>query len=224
MAGNGEKVGSGVENIGALGGGQPEPGGIGARQAPDGPRGDDEWHALQPRRRLQVWTLQEGLMQELNRCRRFGRSFVLMRMTVSRRDERRRLHWPHRHRVAVPDGYFVRDLFRRIDSVWQRKQSFAIVLTECDRTKAARVVERVRDKLAAQSFETEFALAVFPEDGLTSGALMKAVARRSGAKDRGSQGRESSLADALGGRLPAEGIPAPAHAPAPGGARRHAGR
>ena len=211
IEGEGKKVVSGVERDGASADGPPEPVAH-AEQGLHGPSGEDEWHALQPNRRLQAWTLEEGLLQELNRCRRSGRPFVLMRMTLRRPGQRRRLHWPRRHRVTLPDGYSVRALFRRIDFVWQQKQSFAILLPECDRTKAARVVERVSGALAAKSIETDFDVAVFPEDGLTSGALIKAVAR--GSEARGGRRRkkegEASLADALSGRLPGEGVTAPA--------------
>jgi hypothetical protein len=171
---------------------------------------DDEWRALQPNRRLQAWTLQEGLLQELHRCRRSGRPFVLMRMTVRAPAQRRRPNWPLRHRgTALPDGESVRALFRRIDSVWQHKRAYAVLLAECDRSKAARVVERIQEALAAQNYEAQFALAVFPEDGLTTGALLRAVAQRSEAMERsGRRLGQSALPDALRGRLSAEGVPA----------------
>ncbi|HEX2505095.1 MAG TPA: hypothetical protein VHK22_02705 [Gaiellaceae bacterium] len=131
-------------------------------------------------------------------------------MTVRAPAQRRRPNWPLRHRgPALPDGESVRGLFRRIDSVWQHKHGYAVLLAECDRSKAARVVERIQEALAARNYEAQFALAVFPEDGLTTGALLRAVAQRSEAIERsGRRSGEAALTDALLGRLSAEGVPA----------------
>lgn len=119
----------------------------------------------------QKWTPSEELQLELDRSRRFGHHFGLIYIS-SRRGIESRL------------GSFrdlalgMRSLLRRVDRVWIDGTGVYLLLPECDRTMVEAFLERLREplsRLLAENERSEVSSAVFPEDGLTSGALISAL-------------------------------------------------
>jgi hypothetical protein len=167
-----------------------------------------------PTRRQELqWRMREELWNELTRSRRYGRSFLLLRVRLARPASVAR---PRRPRRPVerykPDGGLLHGVFRRIDRVWEDEDDFYVLLPECDRSKGDAVVTRVRALLVDSLGEAEIAMAAFPDDGVTSGALLVALRRRSShwqggpasdqpelalAADEVAPGSSSSLADAM---------------------------
>jgi hypothetical protein len=127
---------------------------------------DDDAAALSP---ATGWN---ELRRELDRSRRFGREFVLIRM----------------ERVNSNGGGDI-DLVRRlparlrsIDSVWGvRKQAF-VLLPEADRDVAVALVARLRRE-SPGFLPADVRLAAFPADGLTGGALIELLDKPSRADD-----------------------------------------
>jgi len=105
------------------------------------------------------------LRRELDRSRRFGHEFVLMRMP--------RLNG--RRSADLVQSLPVR--LRSVDSVWGvRKQAF-VLLPEADRDVAVALVGRLRRE-SPDLLSEDVRLAAFPADGLTSGALLELLDRR----------------------------------------------
>jgi hypothetical protein len=121
---------------------------------------DDDETALSP---AAGWN---ELRRELDRSRRFGRQFVLMRME--------RLH-----RNGSGEVDLVRKLpsrLRSIDSVWGvRKQAF-VLLPEAGREVAVALLARLRHE-SPGLLPADVRLAAFPADGLTGGALIELLDR-----------------------------------------------
>jgi hypothetical protein len=134
-----------------------------------------------PTRRQELhWRMREELWNELTRSRRYGRSFLLLRIRLARPAAVAR---PRRPRRPVErykaDGGLLHGVFRRIDRVWEDEDDFYVLLPECDRSKGDAVVSRVRALLVHSLGDAEIAMAAFPDDGVTSGALLVALRRRS---------------------------------------------
>jgi hypothetical protein len=104
----------------------------------------------------------DELRRELDRSRRFGHEFVLLRMDRS-------------HRSGDADFDLARKLrarLRSIDSVWGvRKQAF-VLLPESGRDAADGLVARLRRE-APGLLPDDVRVAAFPADGLTGGALLE---------------------------------------------------
>jgi hypothetical protein len=117
---------------------------------------DDDTAALSP---AAGWG---ELRRELDRSRRFGHEFVLMRMERIQS-------------TGAGDIDLVRKLparLRSIDSVWGvRKQAF-VLLPEADRDVAVALVTRLRRE-SPGLLPADVRLAAFPADGLTGGALIE---------------------------------------------------
>jgi hypothetical protein len=76
----------------------------------------------------------------------------------------------------------VSSLLRRVDRVWSEGTSIYLLLPECDRTMAEGMLARIREPLSELLSEEErvgVSVAVFPDDGVTSGALFNALHGRS---------------------------------------------
>lgn len=165
----------------------------------------------------QRWDRAEGLWNELSRSRRYGRSFVLMRVGGKRPGRRMRVRWPRRRPQSV-DASVVKALFRRIDYIWPDGDGFVVLLTECGIGKVDGVVGRIRAALEEWMGDVEISIAAFPEHGLTSGALMAALDGGTPARARGVRGVEvgdrktgaMSLVEDVAERLPTRGIVGPA--------------
>jgi hypothetical protein len=119
------------------------------------------------------WGPAQELQLELERSRRFGHPFALVGIWC-RPNQRER--WTFLREVAGSlDG-----LVRRVDRVWIQGSGVYVLLPECDRTKLEATLARWRDpvaRLLGEDARAQMSSAVFPDDGLTSGALLDALAR-----------------------------------------------
>ena len=132
------------------------------------------------RRQELHWRMREELWNELTRSRRYGRSFLLLRIRLTRpaaaAQVRRRRRPVERDKT---DSGLEHGVFRRTDRVWEDEDEFYVLLPECDRSKGDAVISRVRALLVESLGEAEIAMAAFPDDGVTSGALLVALRSRS---------------------------------------------
>jgi hypothetical protein len=165
------------------------------------------------RRQELHWRMREELWNELTRSRRYGRSFLLLRIRLTRPAAAARARRPRRPvERDKSDSGLEHGVFRRTDRVWEDEDEFYVLLPECDRSKGDAVVSRVRALLVESLGEAEIAMAAFPDDGVTSGALLVALRSRSShwqvgrasdepelplAPGEVAAGRSSSLADAV---------------------------
>ncbi len=150
------------------------------------------------RRGVAVPSWYDELQREFDRARRHGRPFALVRFEIPARS-RRRL-------VGVMDG-LARQLpelvgtgLRITDRAWVEDDTIVVLAPEADQVAAQALVARLQDAIRERSGSTEdlrCTIAVFPDDGLTTGALLAAL-------DHG----------ARGGALPSPISPLPAPPPA----------
>lgn len=102
------------------------------------------------------------LRRELDRSRRFGHAFVLMRMAR---------HWNGADVVrALPSR------LRSVESVWGVRKHAYVLVPEADHEIAAALVARLRRE-APDLLPADVRFAAFPSDGLTSGALLELLDR-----------------------------------------------
>jgi hypothetical protein len=132
-------------------------------------------HRFDARRRTVTWSPPEELQVELSRSRRYGHSFVLVRIPCGHDEDEGS---NGREEVARS----VTSLLRRVDRVWPGGTSLYLLLPECDRAMGEAMLARIREPLS-QLLSEENLLAIssvwFPEDGFTSGALFDALDARS---------------------------------------------
>lgn len=117
------------------------------------------------------WTSSEELRLELSRSRRFGHGFVLIRIPCRRKADEK---WNWRRETATA----VSSLLRSVDRVWTEGASVYLLLPECNRTMAEALLARIHEplsKLLSEEESAAVASAVFPDDGVTSGALYEAL-------------------------------------------------
>ena len=122
-----------------------------------------------------AWTPEQELQLELDRGRRYGHHFGLVRISCPRRVDRQSFARELAHSLAV--------LLRRVDRVWIDNGAVYMLLPECDRTKVEAMLDRIYEPLHALLGEGVTDLitsAVFPEDGLTSGALAATLEKGNG--------------------------------------------
>ena len=100
-----------------------------------------------------VW---DELRREIARSRRFGRSFALVR-------------------IGRISGTRLAPSMRTIDREWVANGVTYVLLPECDRAAGESLVARLRRELSDVLAGCAVAVASFPEDGLTSGALLKTL-------------------------------------------------
>jgi hypothetical protein len=132
-------------------------------------------HRVEARRRTVTWGPPEELQLELNRSRRFGHSFVLVRIPCGHNEDGGS---NGREEVAR----MVSSLLRRVDRVWSGGTSLYLLLPECDRAMGEAMLARIREPLTKLLSEEELlaiSSVLFPDDGFTSGALFDAFDRRS---------------------------------------------
>ena len=116
------------------------------------------------------WSPSDEVRLELDRSRRFGRNFALVCFSCRREIED---PWTYVRELA----YGLSSLLRRVDRVWIEGPRVYMLLPECDRPMVAAMLLRIREPLARLVGEhvPDVSLAVFPEDGLTNGALYSAL-------------------------------------------------
>lgn len=110
---------------------------------------------------------QDALRQELDRSRRFGRSFVLMRFPTPRDANRGSSIGDDR-----PDGELIAMMLRGIDRTWSAGAWTYALLPEATRETALELTARLRRALPAATMPESVEYAEFPKDGLTAGALL----------------------------------------------------
>jgi hypothetical protein len=104
----------------------------------------------------------DHLRRELDRARRYGREFALIRIAGADRD-----------RAAD-----LAALLRTSDYVWLHGRATYVLLPEAGRSAAEQLVARLDHAAPSVLADDALELAAFPEDGLTSGALLAAVRGR----------------------------------------------
>jgi hypothetical protein len=106
----------------------------------------------------------EPLRREITRARRFGREFVLIRFELN---------------GAVASVMTeVRALIRGIDETWVHDGGLYVLLPEADRAAGEAFLARVRREAPEELVTARAAIASFPTDGLTSGAILGSVRSR----------------------------------------------
>jgi hypothetical protein len=137
------------------------------------------------------WSPMEELQLELDRSRRFGHRFALICIESRLGSEAR---WTSVREL----GYGLSSLLRRVDRVWIDGTSVYLLLPECDRSMVESLLERLRDplsRLLAHNERSALFSAVFPDDGMTSGALLRALkANRHGPSLVGAEHRSTPAA------------------------------
>ena len=69
----------------------------------------------------------------------------------------------------------VHSLLRRPDRAWTDGRTLHVLLTDCDRQQAWAFLQRARANMPQLFADERVRLAVFPDDGVTLGALLKGV-------------------------------------------------
>jgi hypothetical protein len=150
------------------------------------------------RRQELHWRMREELWNELTRSRRYGRSFLLLRIRLTRSAAAVRTRRRRPVERDKTDSGLEHGVFRRTDRVWEDEDEFYVLLPECDRSKGDAVVSRVRALLVESLGEAEIAMAAFPDDGVTSGALLVALRSRSSHWQVGRESDQPELPLAVG--------------------------
>jgi hypothetical protein len=125
------------------------------------------------RRRAVVRTSPEELEAELRRSRRYGRTFALVRIPCVARAT-------GGSKTIDELAQAVSSLVRFVDRVWTDGTSVYVLLPECGRDVCEAMLARIREPLAQLLSEKEHAAVssvVFPDDGVTAGALFNALNR-----------------------------------------------
>ena len=98
----------------------------------------------------------EELRREIARCRRYGRTFALVRID----------------RIL---GAALESQVRMIDRKWTAGNATYVLLPEADHEAGESLVARLRRDPATSLDGAHVTVASFPDDGLTSGALLKVL-------------------------------------------------
>lgn len=122
--------------------------------------------------------LHDALGRELERGRRFGRSFALVRLEVPSSRDRYAL-W---QRLSTE--------VRRIDTVCMYGGAVFAVLPEANRLAASAMIGRVL--LSDSDVVSSWSLVVYPDDGMTAGALLDAL-RHAGEPNAAPQARRGHI-------------------------------
>jgi len=111
----------------------------------------------------------QALRGELERGRRYCRPFALVRVPLSGPPSNGRRPWGRR-RPAVAE-----DLVRSTDTAWTADGTLYLLLPESDRTSAEQCVKRLG--ATVDLVTSAAATVVFPDDGVTTGGLLGALAK-----------------------------------------------
>ncbi len=116
----------------------------------------------------------DDLRREIARSRRYGHEFALIRIPARASASPRRSRWARPGRAGEP-AQIVRSLVRTLDYVWTSNGSLYVLLPESNREAGERLLARIREAAPMLLPERGVRLAAFPADGMTSGALLKAL-------------------------------------------------
>jgi hypothetical protein len=124
-----------------------------------------------------AWSSWEDLRHELDRSRRYGRCFTIVRVACPRPQARGRGELGRRRQTELADERVrvLSSLVRGIDRVWAHGENLYVLLPECDREMAEAMISRTRQPLSELVQGEAISLACFPEDGVASGALLAAL-------------------------------------------------
>jgi len=138
----------------------------------------------------------EALRRELDRARRHRRTFAIIRLPIA---EQLRLLDDATDGVADATLRALGTMLRVNDWAWVHDGAVLVLLPEADRAMATAFLARAR-QVAPDRFSGAAGIALFPDDGVTSGALLDAAAN-----------------DQLGREMPRPMTPSVAGGPAAGG-------
>jgi hypothetical protein len=134
------------------------------------------WTATQPGPDLLVASGRDAFRAELDRARRHRRTFAMARLELAEPAVDRAADGPSGDGIARATIELIGASLRITDRAWLEDGDAVILLPESDRATAEAFAERVRTA-APGRFTDRIAFAVFPHDGLTSGALLDALDR-----------------------------------------------
>jgi hypothetical protein len=134
------------------------------------------WAATQPGPDLLVASGREAFRAELDRARRHRRTFAMARLELADPAVDRAAEGPSGDGIARATIELIGASLRITDRAWLEDGDAVILLPESDRATAEAFAERV-STAAPGRFTARTAFAVFPDDGLTSGALLDALER-----------------------------------------------
>jgi hypothetical protein len=150
--------------------------------------------------RLSSW---EDLQHEVDRSRRYGHSFSVVRL-ASRTRLRARSNGAGEARRAELErkALMVGVLLRKLDRVWADGEDIYLLLPEGGRAMAESMLDRISEPLGMLVPDSVAAIATFPQDGLSIGGLLAALGRPSrplrvldgGASGNGANGNGASPA------------------------------
>ncbi|MGH3029306.1 MAG: hypothetical protein ACRDNE_00790 [Gaiellaceae bacterium] len=118
----------------------------------------------------------EDLQREIDRSRRYEHSFSIVRLT-SRAARRRASDRQHGERPAELEqrALTLGVLLRKLDRVWADGEDIYLLLPEGGHAMAESMLDRIDEPLAAVMPDWEAAIATFPDDGMSKGALLAAL-------------------------------------------------
>jgi hypothetical protein len=134
------------------------------------------WTATRSGPDLLVASGREAFRAELDRARRHRRTFAMARLELADQPVDRVADGPSGQGIARATIELIGASLRITDRAWLEDGDAMILLPESDRATAEAFAERVRTA-APGRFTARTAFAVFPDDGLTSGALLDALDR-----------------------------------------------
>ena len=110
----------------------------------------------------------EAFARELERSRRYGREFCLVKIERAR------------DQAGPGAGGWVGSIVRRVDVVWTEGRTSLVLLPESGRSAGLRLVERLagcsREPTAGSAGAASYSVVAFPADGFTSETLVAALA------------------------------------------------
>lgn len=115
--------------------------------------------------RAELAAFRSSLRAELERSRRYDRSFILMRAPLPASNA------AHRHTVI--DG--LRAMLRGSDLLCVADRHLYLLVPEAERAAGELLVARIRESLGEGVTSTELMMVAFPQDGLTLGALLASL-------------------------------------------------
>lgn len=119
-----------------------------------------------------------ALRRELERGRRYCRTFALVRVPLPSVRAGRRGLWSRRDPAADPTA-----LVRATDVAWKGDGVLYLLLPETDRSAAERCVKRLSARI--ELLPAAASTVVFPDDGVTAGGLLEALEKEGGDAMRG---------------------------------------
>ena len=123
--------------------------------------------------RLSSW---EDLQREVDRSRRYGHSFSVVRLASRTRRWARSNGAGEAHRAEFErKALMVGVLLRKLDRVWADGEDIYLLLPEGGRAMAEAMLDRISEPLTLLVPDSVASIATFPQDGLSMGGLLAAL-------------------------------------------------